>query len=510
MLSTIISGVIKGIDGQRVSIETCISNGLPNFNIVGLASKSVIESRERIRSAIIHSGYDFPHGHITVNLSPANLSKNGSHLDLPIAIGILSSMLIVNNKKANSYAIIGELSLSGQILPVDGVLPIVISLRESGITKVILPINNLKEALMVENISIIGVRKLEDVIVAINNELREVNNTANNEEVSTNIDNLDYSDIRGQEYAKRALVIAAAGKHPMLMIGPPGCGKTMLAKRMPGIMPIISKDELLEATIIHSVAGQLNKGNSFLRGRPFRAPHHTITKAALLGGGLHPMPGELSLAHNGVLFLDEFCEFDTAQIEALREPLENHKIIIARQGSVYEFPCNSMIIMAANPCPCGYLGSETKACSCTAAEIARYKRRMSGPILDRIDIQLNMYEVKYDDLELIDNRNNETMDSKTMRFMVDAAIRFSETEGRGSNCGNIADNQIREACKLDKTGRVFLEKAYNSLNLSPRSYMRSLKVARTIADIEQSHSVSIAHLAEALSYRCSEFDKEHV
>lgn len=509
MLSVITSGVIKGIDGQKVSIETCISNGLPNFNIVGLASKSVIESRERIRSAIIHSGYEFPHGHITVNLSPANLSKDGSHLDLPIAIGILSSMLIVNNKKANSYAIIGELSLSGQILPVDGVLPIVISLRESGLKNIILPIDNVKEAMMVEGVSILGVRNLEDVIFCINNELKEIDIPVKNEIVKKDLENLDYSDIRGQEYAKRALVIAAAGNHPMLMVGPPGCGKTMLAKRMPGIMPKITKDELLETTIIHSVAGQLNKGKIFLSSRPFRAPHHTVTRAALLGGGLYPIPGELSLAHNGVLFLDEFCEFDIAQVEALRQPLEERKVVISRQGLVYEFPCNSLVIMAANPCPCGFFGSESKECTCTSSELARYRRRMSGPILDRIDIQLNMHEVKYNDLELSIKKDNEIMNSNTMRSMVYEAIEFSEMQGRGRNCGNIADNKIRESCKMDKLEHDFLERAYNSLSLSPRSYIRTLKVARTIADIEKSISVNISHLAEALSYRCSEFDKEY-
>lgn len=508
MLSTVTSAIIRGINGQKVTIETCISNGLPNFSIVGLASKSVIESRERIRAAIIHSGYEFPHGHITINLSPANLNKNGSHLDLSIAIGILSSMLIVNNKKAYSYAIIGELSLSGQVMPVDGVLPIVISLRKLGINKFILPTKNVKEAMMVEDVSIIGVNKLEDAINVINNEVKEYVKPSEDEAVGLNIDNLDYADISGQEYAKRALVIAAAGGHPMLMIGPPGCGKTMLAKRMTGIMPLITKDELLETTIIHSVAGQLNKGKNFINARPFRSPHHTVTRAALLGGGHYPIPGELSLAHNGVLFLDEFCEFDIAQIEALRQPLEEHKIVIARQGSVYIFPCNSLVIMAANPCPCGFFGSESKECTCTPSEIARYRRRMSGPILDRIDIQLNMHEVKYNDLELLDKKDNKTLNSKIMRSMVNEAVMFSEIQGRGRKCGNIPDNQIREACRIDKTGRAFLENAYNSLNLSPRSYMRTLKVARTIADIEKSKDVNISHLAEALSYRCSEVNKE--
>lgn len=508
MLSRITSGVIRGIYGQKVTIEACISNGLPNFNIVGLASKAVIESRERIRSAIIHSGYDFPHGHITVNLSPANLSKNGSHLDLPIAIGILSSALVVNNQKAKSYAVIGELSLSGQIMPVDGVLPILISLRELGVNKVILPTKNVKEASMVEGISIIGVNKLEDAIKAINNEFSEGSNYLCEDAETVKRNKYDYSDIRGQEYAKKALVIAAAGQHPLLMIGPPGCGKTMLAKRLPGIMSKISKEELLETTMIHSVAGLLNKGANTIESRPFRYPHHTVTRAALLGGGLYPVPGELSLAHNGVLFLDEFCEFDTSQIEALRQPLEDHRIVISRRGAVYEFPCKALVVMAANPCPCGYYGSESKDCTCTAQEIARYRRRMSGPILDRIDLQINMQAVRFDDLESSIKDNNRILDSKTMRSMVEKAIRFSELQGRGTSCGNISDKKIREVCLLEQAEKKFLENAYNSLNLSPRSYIRTLKVARTIADIEQSTTVNVTHLAEALSYRCSEFNRE--
>lgn len=510
MLSTITSGVIKGIKGQKVNIETCISNGLPNFNIVGLASKSVIESRERIRSAIVHSGYEFPHGHITVNLSPASINKNGSHLDLPIAIGVLSSTLVVNSRKAEAYAVIGELSLSGRVMPVDGVLPIIISLREVGIKKVILPARNMKEASMVEGISVIGVRKLEEAIYAINNEVSEGCSYVFTSEPSKTREDCDYSDIKGQEYAKRALIIAAAGKHPLLMIGPPGCGKTMLVKRMPTILPPITKNELLESTIIHSVAGQLNKGDNDLICRPFRAPHHTISRAALLGGGLYPMPGELSLAHNGVLFLDEFCEFDTGQIEALRQPLEDHKIVISRQGTTYEFPCKSLVVMAANPCPCGFFGSESTECTCTAQEIARYRRRMSGPILDRIDLQLNMQEVKYDDLKSDKRGKNIVLDSKTMSSMVSDAIKFSKTEGRDEKCGNISDKSIRDACLLGSLENEFIESAYDRLNLSPRSYIRTLKVARTIADVEQERKVSVVHLAEALGYRCGEFDKGKV
>ena len=506
MLSTITSGVIKGIEGQKVNIETCIGNGLPNFNIVGLASKSVIESRERIRSAIIHSGYDFPHGHITVNLSPASLNKNGSHLDLPIAIGVLSSTLVVNSRKAKAYAVIGELSLSGRIMPIDGVLPLIIAFREAGIKKVILPVRNVKEASMVEGISVIGVKKLEDAIVAINNELSEGDTFPITNNSSERIEECDYSDIKGQEYAKRALVVAAAGKHPLLMIGPPGCGKTMLAKRMPTILTPITNSELLETTIIHSVAGHLNKGSNNLINRPFRSPHHTISRAALLGGGVYPLPGELSLAHNGVLFLDEFCEFDTGQIEALRQPLEDHKIVISRQGITYEFPCRALVVMAANPCPCGFFGSESNECTCTAQEIARYRRRMSGPILDRIDLQLTMQEVRYEDLKFEKSGKNKVLDSETMSSMVSDAVKFSKLEGRDEKCGNISDKKIRDACLLGNLENKFLENAYDRLNLSPRSYIRTLKVARTIADIEQERKVSITHLAEALGYRCSEFD----
>lgn len=508
MISLINTAVYAGVEGHLVEVETDHKKGIPRFNIVGLPSTTVLESRERIRSAIVNSGYEFPKGKITVNLIPANIRKNGSHLDLPIAIGLLATTLYVDSSKATSYAIIGELALDGKILGVDGVLPMVKRLSKEGIDKIIVPAENYLEASLIENLNIIPCKSIKECVEIINGSFKNGTGNREAEEVHGALDakncitrdmTLDFNQIRGQENAKRAITIAVTGGHGLAMIGSPGCGKTMLAKRIPTIMPPMRKDEIIETSIIYSVAGKLNLSESLIMSRPFRSPHSSIGVAGLIGGGKNnPIPGEISLAHNGILFLDEACEFSSRAIESLRIPLEEKEITHIRNGISYKFPCNFGIVMAANPCKCGYFGSKVKMCKCTQRELDAYRQKLSGPIMDRVDMRLEMEAVDYEE---ISGEKETGLDSKGMYEMVRRGQDFARKSGRNNFNANMTDADISKWCKLGEEENNLMKSAYNKLEMSPRAYKKVLKVARTIADIDESNRIKVEHIAEAIGYR---------
>lgn len=516
MFSRINSAVCKGIEGADVSVETDIARGLPGIYIVGLASTMVMESRERIRSAIVNSGIDYPRGRITVNLTPASLRKNGSGLDLPIAVGVLTSSRYIDPASAAEYGIIGELSLRGGVLGIEGVLPMIIRMKKSGIHKVIIPYDNAAEASLVSGIEIIPVRTLAGCVELINTGtnttdfsdglIRRVGldyaaGTEKDAAVNRRFNSIngDFADIAGQENAKRALVIAVTGRHGLLMVGSPGCGKTMLASRIPSIMPPMTEEELLDTAVIYSAAGKTRNGD-IPSERPFRNPHSTIGRAGLVGGGAIPVPGEITLAHNGVLFLDEVCEFDAGTIEALRTPIEEKQIVLFRKGENYVFPSDFQLVMAANPCPCGFYGDSTRMCKCTEAQLMRYRKKLSGPMMDRIDIRITMEKVEYEELR----SQGSSLSSDDMKREVEAGIRFAHENGRpGFNAG-LSDSEIDCFCALGTKEEQFMKSAYDALRMSPRSYKKTLKVARTVADLAGSPGIQEEHLAEALSYRITE------
>lgn len=505
MISKINTAVCLGISGRMVNVETDISNGLPNMSIVGLASTMVMESKERIKSAIVNSGYEYPRGRVTVNLTPADVRKTGSGLDLPIAIGLLAAGLYVNNAKAREYGIVGALSLDGEVLGVEGLLPMLLSMVEGGIKKAIIPIANYNEAKLVTGAQLIPVASLEECVDIINDEipldggsmqsvaLEDTNN------YESNVDVLDFSDIRGQEAAKRAITIAVTGRHGLLMVGSPGCGKTMLARRIPTIMPSMTDKELIETAIVYSIEGRNNRAGRISIERPFRSPHNSIGRAGLLGGGNNPpVPGEITLAHNGVLFLDEACEFERDKIESLRQPIEDKEITHVRAGTPYTFPCNFQLVMASNPCKCGYYGDNEHLCKCTQTQLEQYRRKLSGPMMDRIDLRIQMETVSYKEIA---GEKLGSQSSAEMRKEVERGIEFANKMGRGVANGDMTDADLDKFCKLGKAEKVLMKNAYNSLGLSPRSYKKILKVARTIADMDESKDIKEEHLAESLSYR---------
>jgi len=502
VLAKVLSSAVIGIDAFLVEVEVDITSGLPTFTTVGLPEASVKESKERVKSAINNSGYRFPDDRITVNLAPANIKKEGTGFDLPIALGILTATRIIPQQIISKYLVLGELSLDGRIKPVKGSLPMALAAKSADYTGIIVPYDNGPEASVVEDITVLPVKTLAQLVSFFRGfaqikpektDISAVFKTAKGFEV-------DFSEVKGQEHVKRSLEIAAAGGHNLIMIGPPGSGKTMLARRLPTILPPLTFEEAIETTKIFSVVGMLEKDQALITKRPFRSPHHTISDAGLIGGGHIPRPGEVSMAHNGVLFLDELSEFKKHVLEVLRQPLEDTRVTISRAALTITYPSSFMLVSAMNPCPCGYFSDPKHECRCTYTQIHRFRSKISGPLMDRIDIHVEVPAVPYKDLRVkTDAESSEKIRERVTAARERQSQRFKRTK---IYCNaQMLNRHIKKHCQIDDASCNILESAIDKLGLSARAYNRILKIARTIADLDNESHIRVDHISEAVQYR---------
>ena len=500
MIVKINTGALSGLDGKHVIVEADFSNGLPSFDIVGLPDTAVKESKERVRSAIKNSGFQFPAKHAVINLAPADLKKEGSQFDLPIAISILAGTEQLKSE-FNEYMFIGELGLSGELRPVNGVLSLVCSAKENGFDKVVVPFENIEEATLADGVEIFGARCLADVYAHLIGEKPIEPSHCDIDKIFSeqSVYNIDFSDVRGQYALRRGVELCVSGGHNLLLIGTPGSGKSMIAQRIPTILPDMSLEEAIEVTKIYSIAGELDSTSKLIATRPFRTPHHSASAVSIVGGGAKAKPGEIALAHNGVLFLDEFPEYKKDVIESMRQPLEDKKITVTRSAATYTYPCNTMLVVALNPCKCGFYGDGSNKCRCSESDVRKYLSKISGPMLDRIDIQLEAAPVKYADLKAVKGES-----SADIKKRVNAVREMQKQRYINENItcnAQLSGSLIEKYCPISKDANDMLKSAFETMGLTARAYTRILKVARTIADADGRENINEMDIAEAIGYR---------